>query len=481
MKKREILSTTFFIFLILILIMDSALLLPNEVLIAADLGVNFDAIGILIGTYTIICGISILVFGYLSDRINRKNILIISGLLWAIPVIFYIFITEYWQLLIFRIIAAIATGVTVPLTISYLADMISPKSRSKSFAVWGLVETFATLFASFFALAFNLIDFEAIGGTPNEKIIFITTNYPNLLDTWRLPYFYLAILAIIIVILNFFIVVEPKRAGKETYFEDLISKENLQYSYKIKISDLKYIFKRKSNFFLIFNFFDVIASGLLVAYLFPYFQLEIGVNIIDWKVIILFLIIIIFGLILGQFWLAHLGDRKVQKGDLSGRVRIAVICSILNLPFLLIGFVMSPNIANQSFFFNSLIVNETGFWVLWIIYAAFLGVGMAFTFGIAPNWYSSMIDVNYPEHRGTMIAVASFIDTVGRAIGALIGGFLLLIIGITFTIIWTTLVFGIISIGFWIPLFFTAQKDFDSVNEFMKERALEMEKKEKNN
>ncbi|MFX0025406.1 MAG: MFS transporter [Candidatus Hermodarchaeota archaeon] len=477
MKKREILSTTFFIFLILILIMDSALILPNEVLIAADLGVNFDAIGILIGTYTIIRGISILVFGYLSDRINRKKILIISGLLWTIPVIFYIFITEYWQLLIFRIIAAIATGVTAPLTISYLADMISPKSRSKSFAVWGLFETFATLFASFFALAFNLIDFEAIGGTPNEKIIFIATNYPNLLDTWRLPYFYLAILGIIIVILNFFIVVEPKRAGKEKYFEELILKENLQYSYKIKISDLKYIFKRKSNFFLIFNFFDVIASGLLVAYLFPYFQFDIQVNIIDLKVIILFLILIIFGLILGQFWLAHWGDRKVQKGDLSGRVRIAVICSILNLPFLLIGFTMSPNIPNQTFFFNSLVLNEVGFWVLWIIYAALLGLGLAFSFGIGPNWYSAMIDVNYPEHRGTMIAVASFIDTIGRAIGAFIGGFLLLIIGITSTIIWTMLVFGIISIGFWIPLFFTAQKDFDRVNEFMKERAREMEKK----
>ncbi|MFX1586153.1 MAG: MFS transporter [Promethearchaeota archaeon] len=479
MRKREILSATFFIFLILIMIMDNALILPNEVLIAADLGVNFDAIGILIGTYTVIRGVSILVFGYLSDRINRKRILIISGLVWTIPAVFYIFIIEYWQLLIFRIMAAIATGVTAPLTISYLADMISPKSRSKSFAVWGLVETFATLFASFFALAFNLIDFEAIDPTLSltEKINFITINYPNLISTWRLPYFYLAILALIIVILNFFIVVEPKRAGKEIYFEELLSKENYQYSYKIKISDLRYIFKRKSNFFLIFNFFDVIASGLLVANLFQYFQFDIQVNIIDLKVIILFLILIVFGLILGQFWLAHLGDTKVQKGDLSGRVRIAVICSILNLPFLLIGFTMSPNIPNQTFFFNSLVLNEVGFWVLWIIYAALLGLGLAFSFGIGPNWYSAMIDVNYPEHRGTMIAVASFIDTIGRAIGAFMGGFLVLMIGFTSTIIWTMLVFGIISIGFWIPLFFTAQKDFNNVNEIMKERAMEMKKK----
>ena len=477
MKKREIVSTGFFIFLILIMIMDNALILPNEVLIAADLKVNFDAIGILIGLYTIILGVSILVFGYLTDKINRKRILILSGLLWAIPVMFYPFILEFWQLLLLRIIAAIATGVTAPLTISYLSDMISPKSRSKSFAFWGLVETFATLFASFFALAFNFIDFGAIGGTPNEKIEFIAMNYPNLLYTWRLPYFYLGILALIVIGFNFFIVVEPKRAAKETYFKDILSKEDLQYSYKIKLADLKFIFKRKSNFFLIFNFFDVIASGLLVAYIFPYIQLEIGVSVIDLKIIILFLVLIIFGLILGQFWLAHWGDRKVQKGDLSGRVKIAIICSILNLPFLLIAFAMSPNVSNQTFFFNSLVVNETGFWILWIIFTLLIGLGMAFTFGIAPNWYSAMIDVNFPENRGTMIAIASFIDTIGRAIGALIGGFVVVLTGsFSSTIIWTMLIFGIISICFWIPLFFTAQKDFNNVNEIMKERAREMEK-----
>ena len=89
-----------------------------------------------------------------------------------------------------------------------------------------------------------------------------------------------------------------------------------------------------------------------------------------------------------------------------------------------------------------------------------------------------MIDVNFPENRGTMIAIASFIDTIGRAIGAIIGGFVVVLTGsFSSTIIWTMLIFGIISIGFWIPLFFTAQKDFNNVNEIMKERAREMEKK----
>lgn len=59
MKKRDILSIVLFVLLILIIIMDSALILPNQVLIAADLDIFFDMIGIMIGVYTIVTGISV--------------------------------------------------------------------------------------------------------------------------------------------------------------------------------------------------------------------------------------------------------------------------------------------------------------------------------------------------------------------------------------------------------------------------------------
>jgi MFS family permease len=230
---------------------------------------------------------------------------------------------------------------------------------------------------------------------------------------------------------------------------------------------------------LIFNFFDVIASGLILAYIFPYIQLEIGVSVIDIKVIILFLFIIVLGLIIGQFWLAHLGDKKVKSGDLSGRVKVAVICSILNLPFFLFGFAMTPNVANSTFFFGALLVNDIGFWIFWLIYCAFLGVGLAFTMGIGPNWYSSLIDVNFPENRGTMVAVGSFIDSIGRALGAIIGGFVVTLTGsFSATIFWSFLIFGIFSTCLWVPLFFTAKKDYVEINDAMKKRASTLIKKQ---
>ncbi|MHA1460268.1 MAG: MFS transporter [Promethearchaeota archaeon] len=477
MKKRELVSLFFFLSLILIIIMDSALFLPNEVLIAADLGIYFDALGIIISIYTIVNGISILIFGYLSDRIERKKILILAGVLWSLTAILHIFVEEFWQLLLVRIVAAIAVSVTTPLVISYLADIISSDSRSKSFAFWGLVTNIGTLVAGFLALAFNEIDFESIELPLLQKIDFIALTYPDVLYTWRLPYFYFGIIALVFTIINYFVTIEPKRAAKEKQLEDVFSDEKIKYSYKIKLSDLKYVFKRKSNFFLMFNFFDVIASGLVLAYIFPYIQLEIGASPTDIKVIILFLFIIVLGLIIGQFWLAHLGDKKVKRGDLSGRVKVAVICSILNLPFFLFGFAMTPNVTNSTFFFGTLLVNDIGFWVLWLVYCSFLGVGLAFTMGIGPNWYSSLIDVNFPENRGTMVAVGAFVDSIGRALGAIIGGFVVTFTGsFSATIFWSFLIFGIISTCLWIPLFFTAKKDYLEINEAMKIRASSLSK-----
>jgi len=477
MKKRELLSLLIFLLLILIIIIDNALILPNQVLIAADLNIYFDVLGLVLGLYIIVTGISLITFGYLTDILSRKKLILFAGVLWSIIAILHITIIEFWQLLFLRILAAIATGVTTPLVISYLADIVSSDSRAKTFAVWSLFSTLASLIGGIIALMFNRIPFERIdieSESIRANIDFIKLNYPNLLSTWKYPFLILGILALILTILNFFITIEPKRAAGDKYFEDLLVEDKFRYSYKIKLRDLRYIFTRKSNFFLIINLFDVVASGLLVAYIFPYFELELGINITNIvTAIVLILIIGPLGLIIGQFGLAHWGDKKVQKGDLSGRVKVATICSILTLPFLLLALSMAPNVSAQTFFFGRLNVDIMGFWILWVIFSILLGIGLAFTFGIAPNWYSSLIDVNLPEHRGTMVAMGSFIDTFGRALGAIIGGFMVTITdNFSATIFWSTLIFGIISTCFWIPLFFTCKKDFVEVDEIMKKRAI---------
>jgi len=458
--------------------MDGALILPNQVLIAVEMDVYFDSIGIMIGFYIVISGISTLIFGYLTDLISRKHLLLFAGFLWSSISILHIFIEDFWHLFALRMIAAIATGVTTPIAFSYLADIVSSDSRSKAFAWWGLITMLGGLIAGAVALSFNRIDYHLIdteSGSISENISYISTNYSHLVNTWRYPFLILGIVALILTIFSIFLTKEIKRGVSEKVFEDL-KEEELHYSYKIKLSDFKLIFTRRSNFFLVMNCFDVVASGLLIAFIFPYINLEMGISFGDpeglIKVIILLLIAAPAAFLFGQFGLAYWADKKVKGGQITARIRVATISSILHLPFLLAAFAMAPNVRTSSFFFGLLSVDEVGFWVLWIIFAILLGLGLAFTFGIAPNWYSSLIDVNLPEHRGTMIATASFIDTIGRALGAIAGGiFIVLTDSISGTIFWAILIFGIFSLMFWIPLFYTCEKDYQEVYDIMTQRA----------
>ncbi|MGV9173030.1 MAG: MFS transporter, partial [Promethearchaeia archaeon] len=358
LTKKELLSLFLFLALITIIIMDTALILPNQVLIAADLRVGFDAIGFMVGTYTIIAGGSTLLFGYLTDLYERKKLLILAGIAWSIAALMHFLVISYWQLFFHRILAAFATGVTTPVAFSYLADIISSDSRSKAFAFWSLITMLGGLIAGGIALAFNKIPYNMIDPDVTgvaDNLTYIINVYPDLLDTWRLPFVYLAGVALIFVLLNIFFTKEPKRAASEKVFED-ISEEHLQYSYKIQKEDLKYIFTRRSNFFLIMNLFDVVASGILVAFLFPYINIEMGIDFKDseglLRLITLLAIAAPLAFIVGQFGLAHWADKKVQKGEITGRVKVATICGILNLPFLMGAFLMSPNLKTHTYFFG---------------------------------------------------------------------------------------------------------------------------------
>lgn len=486
MNKKDFISLLLFLLLIVVVVQDQAIILPNQVLIAADLGVSFAEIGIMIGVYIIVHGISILIFGYLTDIVQRKKLLLFSGFLWSFTAIMHMFVEQFWQLFLVRLVAAVAAGVTTPVAFSYLSDVISSDSRSQAFAWWGLITTLGGLIAGGLALAFNRIPYEKISTDTSSiktNMNYIITHYPDLLNTWRYPFLYLGIVALIFTFLNLFFTKEPKRAAKEKILEDVLAQDNVRYSYRIKFSDLKYVFKRKSNFFLVMNLFDVVASSILIVYLFPYINLEMGISFGDskglYKLIALLLIAGFLGFGVGQFGLARWADKKVQGGNMSGRVKVATICSIVHLPFLLLAFSMSPNVRTSSFFFGKVHVNEIGFWWLWIVFAILLGVGLAFVFGIGPSWYASLIDINYPEHRGTMIAMASLLDAFGRALGAILGGILVTTTdSFSATIFWATLIFGIISTCFWVPLFFTCDKDFRDVTEVMKQRAEELKKQQ---
>lgn len=65
--------------------------------------------------------------GSLSDVYGRRKMLIISGLIFASAPFLYLFVTEIWQLVLFRIYHGFATAIFMPVSLAYIADMFSSR------------------------------------------------------------------------------------------------------------------------------------------------------------------------------------------------------------------------------------------------------------------------------------------------------------------------------------------------------------------
>jgi MFS family permease len=110
-----------------------------------------------------------------------------------------------------------------------------------------------------------------------------------------------------------------------------------------------------------------------------------------------------------------------------------------------------------------------GVWALIIT----IVVAMFINQGVNPNWYSSLTDINLPEHRATMISFASIMDLIGQAIGPLVASYLATIWGLK-TAMWSVLVFWVLNIFLWLPVLVHIRGDLSNVHRVLENRALEM-------
>jgi MFS family permease len=381
-----------------------------------------------------------------------------------------------------------------------LSDLFPSEYRSNSFAWWGIANLVGSLFVGGIALSFNTIPttvLDAEYGSLQEKIDAIAALYSVDCVHWRDPYRLIAFIAFIFVGLCF-LVKEPKRAATEKALRQVLANEKVDYShhYKIRKEDLKFVYKRKTNIFLVLNFFDCVTSGVITTYLLMYITMELGFTLnfesINVDLVLLLLVVLVALLIAlwGQFYFAKLGDKKFNSGDIRGRIKMMTYCGIFMVPFLCVAFMFSPSLGTKTLFNmfqpSGISISTPIFWIAMFGMMVLLGFGLAGSFGGTPNWYASMIDGNLPEQRGTMIAIASFSDTIGRSIGSIAGGFFLdyfmnhgisgAPIGLMLIVVQA--IFGGLSVLMTIPALYTSSKDLKEVQDILKQRAEELSKKQ---
>lgn len=410
-KKIPILSIILFITIVTLISSISNMISPNLLIISNYFGFggNTTPLGILTFSFTILTGIAMLIFGILADKIIRKWIVFIGTIIFSIFSFLTIFIpsglTGYFLFFFLTIITGIGYGALIPCIFSLIGDIVSQEDRSKGF--------------SFFSIS------SLIG-------MVVGTGLATFLGTmdWRISYSIIGIAGFISGLLFIFFQ-EPSRAGRE--YSYMLEKDAVEYTYRINFSDLKVIFKKKANIWLIINFVDTIPTSIILFLLFAYMEDFHGISS---DVTLIYLIFILLATLIGTIVFGFIGDKQFKKGSKKARVKLALLGNVIPIPFIFIALIIpfrAPDLIPGI--------------LIWLI---LFMIGIFINGAVNGNWYATVVDLNLPEHRGTVLATSNCFDIIGRAIGPLIGS----IFADTFGFVYGMM----ISIFFWIfiPFFWIA-------------------------
>ena len=427
-KKLPLLSIILFVLIITLINSVSNMISPNLLVISSYFGFGGDTapIGVLTFSFMIFTGITMLIFGYLADKIVRKWIVFFGSLIFSIFSLFTITvptgIVGYSIFFFLTILTGIGYGALIPSIFSLMGDMVSSEDRSKGFSFFSIASFFGIVFGS--ALA----------------------TYAGSTD-WRFPFLVIGIVGILASLL-FLLFKEPSRLGKDHSFDI----DAVDYSYRIKLSDVRIIFKKKANIWLVVNFVDTIPTGIILTLLYAYMEVYHGITA---DVTVLIFLIILVSIILGTVVFGYIGDKQFKKGNKKARVLLALFGNIAPIPFLFVALIIPFSAPNL---FPGLLI--------WIV---LFSIGMFTNGAVNGNWYATVVDLNLPENRGTVLATSNFFDIIGRAIGPLIGTIIADLFGFVIGMM-ISIFFWIFIPFFWIPVLKNVVREIESTEKEFDER-----------
>ncbi|MBI6875348.1 MFS transporter [Clostridium aciditolerans] len=377
--------------------------------IAKDLNVNISALGMVSAVNILVTSISSVYWGYLSGKFNRKKLIIIGTILWSISVFLTSRSSTYAQLFIFQIFTGIGLGCIASIGFSVLTDYIPHKYRGMLLSLWGMSQGFG-----------------GIAGALMASLIATATN-------WKKPFEIVSIIGFFLIILYLFIK-EPTLGESEPELQELI-KEGYEYNYNIEFNHFSEIASKRSNILLFFQgFFMNITTGSLIWLPTLYiskiqhqgYSSRIAIVVSGY----LFALFQIGGL--SSAFFGYLGD-VFQRKTYKGRALLTSFFVFITAPLYLAMFItpmhnLSLTNSNNSYLIlisvlKQIVINP------WMTVMFVLSVfASAAQSANTPNWLALITDVNLPEHRGTAFSVANIANSLGRTLGNVGIGYLLVIV-----------------------------------------------------
>ncbi len=184
---------------------DTAVISGTITQVSIQFGLDTISQGWYVGCALIGSILGVSVAGLLSDRFGRKNILILSAVLFSVSAIGCAFSADISQLVFYRIIGGIGIGVVSIVSPLYISEVSAAEYRGRMVALYQLAITIGFLGA--YLANFGLLDF-SVGGATNITTPVLYKIFHT--EVWRSMLGMAAVPALFFLVSIFFIPESPR-------------------------------------------------------------------------------------------------------------------------------------------------------------------------------------------------------------------------------------------------------------------------------
>lgn len=187
------------------------------------LGLNYMALSVIDNIRIIFQTFSGPFWGMAADRFNRKWILVIGTGLWGVWTLVCGLVTNYWQLLVVRVVACIGLGCLYPAAFSMLADVFGPQRRGRAMGAISAIGMFGIVAGAF---AFGeMLNIPGVG--------------------WRWAFISLGAASILSGLVIAVLIRDPVRGAAEPELEDVITEEAAA-RFSFRLADVKELLRLRT-------------------------------------------------------------------------------------------------------------------------------------------------------------------------------------------------------------------------------------------
>jgi len=280
---------------------------------------------------------------------------------------------------------------------------------------------------------------------------------------WRQAYLLVGLVNILLAVC-LLAVREPRRGGREDELREVLL-EGAEYRFRISRKDIGLIRATRSNFWLVLNFVDVFPGSIVLFLIFKYMK---DIHNLEAPAVNFTILVVALAGAAGAIVFGRIGDLWSRK-DRRAKVLTALVCNALPIVFMIVFLLSKVRVPADATLGAALAVPGMLPLVLTIAGAMFVNQG------VNPNWYGTLTDINLPEHRATMISLASVMDMMGSAVGPLVGSYIASSWGLRAAMA-SVLVFWAVNILFWLPVLAHVRSDLDRTHAILAARASEMKR-----